>query len=181
LKQYLPHNILLALAIVSIGLILLINTVFRRSYATTLMYAAPAIEQETVQQTEPPSQPTTSPPTEAPATEATEPETQAEPEPEIIETLPTEAETAPIAVQFPLDINAATMEEILLIPGVGNSMAQKIVQYRDYLGGAYSELEQLKNISGVGEQTYVKLWQHFTIEGEVYEAGDELAEPEWID
>jgi competence protein ComEA len=190
LKQFLPYNILFVLAIASMGLVLLSNTVFKKSYATTLQYSYPVVEE----QIEGPTEPATQSPTKAlaivplptePVTEATEPEkepeTESETEPEPVteaETEPTEPPvieegTALTAVQFPLDINTATLEEILFIPGVGDTMAQRIIQYRDHLGGSYSGLEQLMDIKGVGEQTYAKLWQYFTIEGEVYEISEE--------
>ncbi|WRS28211.1 helix-hairpin-helix domain-containing protein [Oscillospiraceae bacterium MB08-C2-2] len=63
-------------------------------------------------------------------------------------------------VQFPLDINTATLEEIMLIPGVGEVTAQRIIQYREVLGG-YTHLDQLMEIKGIGQATYQKLWAYF--------------------
>jgi competence protein ComEA len=49
-----------------------------------------------------------------------------------------------------------------LIPGVGNVTAQRIIQYRDHLGG-YTSLEQLMEISGIGEGTYAELEPYLVV------------------
>jgi len=54
------------------------------------------------------------------------------------------------AADFPLDLNAATEEELMQIPRIGEVLASRIVQYREHLGG-YSNLSQLAQIKGISE------------------------------
>ena len=55
-----------------------------------------------------------------------------------------------------ININLATLEDLQLIPGVGPSTAQKILDYRKE-HGAFQKPEDLKKISGIGEKTYENL------------------------
>nr|XP_033786094.1 endonuclease/exonuclease/phosphatase family domain-containing protein 1 isoform X2 [Geotrypetes seraphini] len=48
-----------------------------------------------------------------------------------------------------LNINAATEEELMTLPGVSRAVAQNIVEYRDYIGG-FKKVEDLALVSGVG-------------------------------
>lgn len=56
----------------------------------------------------------------------------------------------PILVnQERLNINSATEEELMTLPGVGRAVAQNIVEYRDCIGG-FRKVEDLALVSGIG-------------------------------
>ncbi|HZX34963.1 MAG TPA: helix-hairpin-helix domain-containing protein [Thermodesulfobacteriota bacterium] len=61
-----------------------------------------------------------------------------------------------------IDINSAGVEELSLLPGVGESLAQSIVSRRMALGG-FRTTEELKTVKGIGEakfsaiKTYVRV------------------------
>ncbi|XP_044275067.1 endonuclease/exonuclease/phosphatase family domain-containing protein 1 [Varanus komodoensis] len=48
-----------------------------------------------------------------------------------------------------LNINTATEEELMTLPGVNRMVAQNIVEYREYIGG-FKKVEDLALVSGVG-------------------------------
>ncbi|KAM4630386.1 endonuclease/exonuclease/phosphatase family domain-containing protein 1 [Polymixia lowei] len=48
-----------------------------------------------------------------------------------------------------LNINTATEEELMTLPGVNRTVAQNIVEYRDYIGG-FKKVEDLALVSGIG-------------------------------
>lgn len=50
----------------------------------------------------------------------------------------------------PLDLNTATAEELEQLRGIGPVLAQAIVEYRSAHGG-FSSVEELLEISGIGE------------------------------
>ena len=56
----------------------------------------------------------------------------------------------------PLNLNAATQEQLELLPGVGPSMAAKILAARKANGG-FKSVEELDAIRGMGEKTMEKL------------------------
>lgn len=62
----------------------------------------------------------------------------------------------------PLPLNRATAEELDLLPGVGPVLAQRIVAYREAIGG-FASLEQLKEVKGIKEKTYESIKTHLTI------------------
>lgn len=70
-----------------------------------------------------------------------------------------------IAVSFPLELNTATRQELEEIPGIGEVLAQRMVDYREHLNG-YDSLEQLLEIQGIGEQTYLKIIPYLYITGD---------------
>ena len=63
-----------------------------------------------------------------------------------------------------VDLNTATVDDLMQIDGIGESYAKRIVAYREEIGG-YTFLEQLLDVDGVGEKKYSKWIQYLTIEG----------------
>ncbi|HEY9524850.1 MAG TPA: ComEA family DNA-binding protein [Thermopolyspora sp.] len=56
-----------------------------------------------------------------------------------------------------LDLNAATAEQLDQgLPGVGEVLARRIIDYRDTHGG-FRSVTQLRDVSGIGERTYAEI------------------------
>ena len=58
--------------------------------------------------------------------------------------------------QEKININKATQTELETLPGVGPSLALKIIKYRKE-NGKFKSIEELENVSGVGENKYEEL------------------------
>lgn len=56
----------------------------------------------------------------------------------------------------PVNLNAATIAQLQTLPGVGASTAQRILDYREKNGG-FKKIEELMNVKGVGEKSFLKL------------------------
>jgi competence protein ComEA len=56
----------------------------------------------------------------------------------------------------PVDLNSATIEALTTIPGIGEVMAQRIVDWREE-HGPFRRVEDLMKVKGVGEKTFDKL------------------------
>lgn len=52
-----------------------------------------------------------------------------------------------------VNINTATKEELDTLPGIGESTAQKIINYRKE-NGKFSSIEEIKEVSGIGESKF---------------------------
>jgi len=61
-----------------------------------------------------------------------------------------------------VSINTGTLEELMTIPGIGESKAQAIIEYRTQ-NGSFETIEDIKNISGIGDATYDRLKEYITV------------------
>lgn len=55
-----------------------------------------------------------------------------------------------------LNINTADKEELISLPGIGKSLAERILQYRRQKDG-FKDVEELKEIKGISNCTYERL------------------------
>ena len=62
--------------------------------------------------------------------------------------IPTDDQSA-ITVTFPVNINTADIAELSALPGIGEVLAQRIMDYRNK-NGFFSAPEELLNVSGIG-------------------------------
>ena len=61
-----------------------------------------------------------------------------------------------------VNINTATVQQLEALPGIGPSTAQRIVTYREK-NGPFKKLEDLMNVQGIGEKSFLKLRPHLTL------------------
>jgi competence protein ComEA len=62
----------------------------------------------------------------------------------------------------PLNLNTATLEQLDTLSGIGPLTAQKILEYRDELGG-FGSIEELGEIPGIGEKRLASLREEVTL------------------
>lgn len=62
----------------------------------------------------------------------------------------------------PLNLNTATAAQLESLPGIGARTAALIVEYRQKNGG-FKKVEELMNVRGVGEKSFLKLKALITV------------------
>ncbi len=61
-----------------------------------------------------------------------------------------------------INLNTATKEELLTLPGIGESKAKAIINYRE-INGNFQSIEDLTNVSGIGTSTFENLKEYISI------------------
>ena len=63
-----------------------------------------------------------------------------------------------------VNVNTANVDELQLLPGVGEARAEAILATRKSLGG-FTSVEQLVEVKGIGETLLERLRPHVTLKG----------------
>ncbi|MBQ6622462.1 MAG: helix-hairpin-helix domain-containing protein [Mogibacterium sp.] len=82
--------------------------------------------------------------------------------PEIGQTVPEDAGAAGVTRGAgKVNINTADKAVLMTLPGIGEAYAERIIEYRS--SEPFKKIEDLKNISGIGEATFNKLKDLITV------------------
>ena len=80
---------------------------------------------------------------------------------------PVEVEGRVVPIRFrlsgPLDLNRATVEELVELPGIGPVLAERIVAFREE-HGPFRSVEDLLQVPGIGEATLEALRPYITVQ-----------------
>ena len=64
-------------------------------------------------------------------------------------------------MQKQVDLNRASKEELMTLPGVGEKTADKIIEYRQTF--QFKSIEDIKNIDGIGDKKFEKLKDYLCV------------------
>ena len=98
--------------------------------------------------------------TTLPTVPATEPPVRSEPAKQT-ETKKSSGSTEK-KVTFPVNINTASKKELDALPGIGETLAQRIIDYRS-ANGPFSTVDELTKVKGIGAKTLEKLKPYATV------------------
>ena len=62
----------------------------------------------------------------------------------------------------PVNLNTATVADLQNLPGIGAATAKLIIEHRQKIGG-FKKIEELMNVKGIGEKTFLKLKPMVTV------------------
>ena len=63
-----------------------------------------------------------------------------------------------------ININTATLAELQTLPGIGETFARRIIEYRE-ANGPFQTVGELMNVDGIGEKRLEALWDLVTTGG----------------
>lgn len=81
----------------------------------------------------------------------------------------TEAVTESEQIIFPININTAGADELMLLDGIGENIAQAIIEYREAYGG-FKNRDELLEVEGIGDKRLSKIYDFIFVENEVYDS-----------
>jgi competence protein ComEA len=89
------------------------------------------------------------------------------------------AKTAPPDVRpaAVVNLNTATVSELEVLPGIGARTAARIVEYREKKG-PFKKIEELMNVQGVGEKSFLKLKPQITVTAKPEPTGSSAQAPQ---
>ena len=61
-----------------------------------------------------------------------------------------------------ININSATVEDFMKLSGIGEAKAKSIIEYRNSIG-SFSKVEDIKNVTGIGDSIFDKIKDYITI------------------
>lgn len=61
-----------------------------------------------------------------------------------------------------ININVAVCDKLMKLPGIGESIAKAIIEYRDK-NGSFKNIEDIKNVVGIGEKKFEKIKNYITV------------------
>ncbi len=62
-----------------------------------------------------------------------------------------------------MDINTASLQQLTLLPGIGETIAQRIIDYREEHGD-FKNIDELMNVSGIGEKKLQQLKPYIKVD-----------------
>lgn len=71
-------------------------------------------------------------------------------------------DTKAAAPKTTVNVNAGTAAQFEALPGIGPTTARRIVEYREK-NGSFKKLEELMNVQGIGEKSFLKLRPYLTL------------------
>jgi competence protein ComEA len=69
-----------------------------------------------------------------------------------------------------VNINTASAKELEVLPGIGQKTAARIVEFRQK-NGPFKKVEELMNVGGIGEKSFLKLKPQLTVTGKPETSG----------
>jgi competence protein ComEA len=70
-----------------------------------------------------------------------------------------------------VNLNTATQAQLETLPGVGPRAAERILEYRQK-AGPFKKVEDLMNVKGIGEKSFLKLKPLLTVSDKAATSGD---------
>ena len=75
---------------------------------------------------------------------------------------PTSSTAKTVETDWVVNINTASAEELMMLDGIGEALAERIIDYRDEHGG-FETIWDIVNVNGISRNMFNKIYKHLTV------------------
>ena len=79
-----------------------------------------------------------------------------------IEDSTNDTSSSSVVISGKISLNTATLDELMMLPGIGEAKAEAIIKYREEVG-AFQNIEELKEVNGIGDSIFDQIKENITI------------------
>ena len=72
-------------------------------------------------------------------------------------------QTSEASPQSSVNINTATIQELCSLPAIGETLAKRIIAYRDE-HGLFNSIDEIMSVEGIGAKTYEDIKNNITVD-----------------
>lgn len=73
------------------------------------------------------------------------------------------SQTPEASPQANVNINTATVQELCSLPAIGETLAKRIIAYREEYG-LFNSIDEIMSVEGIGAKTYEDIKIHITVD-----------------
>ena len=75
---------------------------------------------------------------------------------------PSSSTAKTVETEWVVNINTASAEELMMLDGIGEALAERIIDYRDEHGD-FESVWDIVNVSGISRNMFNKIYEHITV------------------
>ena len=79
-----------------------------------------------------------------------------------IEDSTNDTSSSSVVISGKISLNTATLDELMMLPSIGEAKAEAIIKYREEVG-AFQNIEELKEVNGIGDAIFDQIKESITI------------------
>ena len=75
---------------------------------------------------------------------------------------PTSSTPKVVATEWVVNINTASAEELMMLDGIGEALASRIIDYREEHGG-FDDIRDIVKVNGISQKMFERIYRHIEV------------------